>query len=128
VTWFAFFYRDQGRYREAEKLELLSVETRSRVLRQEYPDTLISMGNLASTPSNQGWWKEAEELFMQVMEMSLRVLGQEHPCTLTSMDNLASTFWNQGRWMDSVSLSIGTWLKRAELRLRGKVDDSRKIG
>jgi Tetratricopeptide repeat len=30
--------------------------------REEHPDTLTSMGNLASTYWNQGQWAEAEEL------------------------------------------------------------------
>ena len=68
------------------------METSLRVLGQEHPSTLTSMGNLASTYQNQGRWKEAEELFVQVMETFKRVLGQEHPHTLTSMANLASTY------------------------------------
>jgi hypothetical protein len=70
------------------------METRKRVLEQEHPSTLTSMGNLAPTYRNQGRRKEAEELKVQIMETSLRVLGQEHPFTLTSMGNLALTYMN----------------------------------
>src|ERR687887_161446 len=80
------------------------METRSRVLGSEHPDTLTSMGNLASTYRNQGWWKEAEELEVQVMETRKRVLGQEHPDTLISMGNLASTWRNQGRYNKALRL------------------------
>ena len=73
------------------------METRKRVLGQDHPDTLISMGNLASTYWSQGRWKEAEELFVQVMETRKRVLGQEHPNTFISKGNLVSTYQNQGR-------------------------------
>jgi hypothetical protein len=38
------------------------METMKRVLGAEHPDTLISMGSLASTYRNQGRWKEAQEL------------------------------------------------------------------
>ena len=65
------------------------METRKRVLGQEYPDTLISMGNLALTYRNQGRWKEAEELKVQVMETMQRVLGEKHPDTINSMAKLA---------------------------------------
>jgi tetratricopeptide (TPR) repeat protein len=75
-------YRKQGRWNEAEELEVEVVETSNRVLGQEYPNTLTNMANLASTYRDQGRWKEAEELFLQVMKMRKRVLGQEHPCTL----------------------------------------------
>jgi hypothetical protein len=44
------------------------METMQKVLGPEYPDTLISIGNLALTYSNQGRWKKAEELGVQVME------------------------------------------------------------
>jgi hypothetical protein len=78
-------------------LEVLAIETSSRVLGQEHLSTLTSMANLASTYLDQGRWKEAEDLEVLVIETSSRVLGQEHPDTLTSMANLASTYRNQGR-------------------------------
>src|SRR5947209_3483605 len=70
-------YRNQGRWKEAEELEVQVMETRKRVLGQEHPSTLTSMANLASTYMNQGRWKEAEELDVQVMETRKRVLGAE---------------------------------------------------
>ena len=42
-------YRDQGRWEEAEKLEVQVIETSSRVLGEEHPDTLTSMNNLVFT-------------------------------------------------------------------------------
>jgi len=95
-----------GRYREAETPFEEVFQTRRRVFGEEHPDTLTSMGNLASTYRNQGRWKEAEELFVRVMETSLRVLGEEHPSTLLSMGNLASTFGNQGRWKEAEELEV----------------------
>jgi len=53
-------YRNQGRWTEAEELEVQVMETRRRVLSPEHPDTLTSMNNLASTYRNQGRWAEAE--------------------------------------------------------------------
>ncbi|KAH7305040.1 hypothetical protein B0I35DRAFT_484219 [Stachybotrys elegans] len=32
----------------------------------DHPDTLTSMGNLASTYKNQGRWEEAEKLFLRI--------------------------------------------------------------
>jgi len=55
-------YREGGRWKEAEELEVLVMETRKRVLGEEHPDSLTSMNNLASTYWNQGRFKEAEEL------------------------------------------------------------------
>jgi hypothetical protein len=55
-------YRNQGRWKEAEELEVQVMETFERVLGNELPSTLTSIANLASTYRNQGRWKEAEEL------------------------------------------------------------------
>ena len=74
---------NQGRWKEAEELEVQVMETRKRVLGLEHPSTLTSMAKLASTYWNQGRWKEAEELQLRDMETSSRVLGVEHPDTLT---------------------------------------------
>ena len=105
-SFLALLLNDQGRRKEAEKLEVQVMETRKRVHGQEHPDTLASMANLASTYWNQGRWKEAEELQVQVMETFKRVLGQEHPSTLTSMGNLASTYRDQGRWKEAEELGV----------------------
>ena len=45
-------YRNQGRWKEAEELEVQVKDTRKRVLGAEHPDTLTSMNNLAHTPHN----------------------------------------------------------------------------
>ena len=47
-------YRNQGRWKEAEELELQVMETSKRVLSDEHPSTLTSMANLAATYRNQG--------------------------------------------------------------------------
>ncbi|ESU10201.1 hypothetical protein FGSG_12516 [Fusarium graminearum PH-1] len=103
----ALTFLDQGRWKEAEELEVGVIEMRKRVLGEEHPDTLISMGNLASIFRNQGRWKEAEELQVGVMEIMKRVLGEEHPDTLISMNNLALTFLDQGRWKEAEELEVG---------------------
>jgi hypothetical protein len=67
------------------------------VLGDKYPDTLISMANLASIYWNQGRWTEAEKIQVRVREKRKKVLGDVHPDTLTSIANLASTYRDQGR-------------------------------
>jgi Tetratricopeptide repeat len=81
-----------GRYDEAEVYLLEMVQREKRVFGEEHPDTLIRMGNLATTYTNQGRRKEAEELEVRVMETFKRVVGEGHPFTLTSMANLALTY------------------------------------
>ncbi|KAH8651714.1 hypothetical protein BGZ61DRAFT_468822 [Ilyonectria robusta] len=64
----ALYMLTSGNYRVAENLSGKAVETRTKVLGEEHPSTLTSMGNLAATYGNQGRWKEAEELEVRVME------------------------------------------------------------
>ncbi|PYH66039.1 purine and uridine phosphorylase [Aspergillus vadensis CBS 113365] len=93
-----------GRWKEAEDLDMQVMESCKQVLGPEHPDTLTSMGNLASTYWNQGRWKEAEDLNIQVMKLHKQVLGPEHPNTLTSMSNLAFTWKGQGKVKNSFAL------------------------
>ncbi|KAE8135653.1 violaceus kinesin [Aspergillus pseudotamarii] len=93
-----------GRWKEAEELEVQAIELRKHVLGPEHPSTLTSMANLASTYWNQGRWKEAEELEMQVIELRTQVLGPKHPSTLTSMNNLAYTWKLLGKVQDALAL------------------------
>jgi tetratricopeptide (TPR) repeat protein len=99
-------YRFEGRWKEAEQLEVQVMETDKAKLGADHPSTLTSMANLALTYSAQGRWEEAEQLRVQVMEASKTKLGADHPDTLTSMANLASTFWNQGRWGEAEQLNV----------------------
>ena len=99
-------FQHQGRWKEAEELDLQVMETRKRVLGLQHQATLTSMTSLASTFRYQGRWKEAEELELQVMGTSKRVLGLEHQDTLTSMANLASISRDQGRWKEAEELLV----------------------
>ncbi|KAM3450008.1 hypothetical protein MY3296_006469 [Beauveria thailandica] len=59
-------YRNQGRWEEAERLEVQVMETRKTKLGADHPSTLTSMSNLASTYNYQGRWEEAERLEVQL--------------------------------------------------------------
>jgi tetratricopeptide (TPR) repeat protein len=96
MTNLALIYKNQGRWKEAENLEVQLMETNLRVLGEEHQDTLISINNLAVTLWTQGRLKEAEELCTKVVKTRKRVLGTDHPHTLNSMGNLAIVFRRQG--------------------------------
>ncbi|KAF8541462.1 hypothetical protein BDD12DRAFT_829275 [Trichophaea hybrida] len=97
-------YSGQGKFGEAEQLEVQVIEVRKRVLGAEHPGTLKSMGNLASTYSGQGKFGEAEQLEVQVIEVGKRVLGSEHPDTLTNMNNYAITLKSLGRANEAIDM------------------------
>ncbi|CAI7669244.1 unnamed protein product [Penicillium crustosum] len=99
-------YRAEGRWEEAEQLELQVMKSRKTKLGEDHPDTLVSISNLASTYSSQGRWEEAEQLKLQVMKSRKTTLGEDHPDTLTSISNLASTYSSQGRWEEAEQLKL----------------------
>lgn len=101
---FGRVYSLEGRWREAEELEVQAMEARKRVLGAKHSDTLISISNLATTYWNQERWREAEELGVRALEAGKRVLGAEHPNTLTSMSNLAWRYSSQERWKEAIAL------------------------
>lgn len=61
----ALTYREQGRWKKAEELEVQMIETSKRVLGEGHLDTLISMKNLAFTLKSQGRNNEALNLLKE---------------------------------------------------------------
>lgn len=102
----AVAYQLEGRWEEAEQLEVQVMELSKTKLGADHPDTLSSIANLAANFCNQGRWEEAEQIEVQVMETRKAKLGADHPDTLTSMANLASTYWNQSRFEEAEQLFV----------------------
>ena len=72
-------YGKQGRWKEAEELDVQVMETKTRVLGAEYPDTLTSMNNLAFTWKGQGRVAEDIKLMEKCVQLQALVLGADHP-------------------------------------------------
>ncbi|KAG8723225.1 hypothetical protein FRC09_004207 [Ceratobasidium sp. 395] len=83
MTDLASTYRDQGRWEEAETLQVEALDATKQALGELHPDTLTNMANLASIYRAQGRWDEAEVLQVQVLDARGRALGRPHPNTLT---------------------------------------------
>ena len=79
---------------------------RKRVLGEEHPDTLSSMGNLAVVYYEDGRYVDAEALILEALEIEKRILGEEHPDTLTSLGNLAVLYEATGRNADAEPLYL----------------------
>jgi tetratricopeptide (TPR) repeat protein len=101
-------YKYRGLYEEAEQLNLKVLEIRRRVLGEEHPRTLWSMGNLATVYTHQDRYEEAEQLQSKVLEIQRRVLGEEHPDTLASMHSLALVYGGQRRRDEAEQLFMET--------------------
>ena len=76
---------NQGRWNEAEQLEIHVMDMRKKLLGVEHPHTLTSTRNLATTYRNQRRLNEAEQLDIQVLDMTKKLFGAEHPETLTNL-------------------------------------------
>ncbi len=61
------------------------MDTRKRVQKEEHPDTLNSMDNLASTYWSQGRCDEAIGLIQVVVDLRTKIIGANHPDTLDSV-------------------------------------------
>jgi tetratricopeptide (TPR) repeat protein len=102
----AYYFWRRGYYTRATKYALAAVSTQERLLGPEHPDTLTSLGYLASTYWDQGRLDKAEELDIQVVEARKRVLGLGHPVTLTCMNNLALTYLQQERIDEAEAVEV----------------------
>ena len=62
-------YQNQGKWKEAEALQVVVMEKSKQLLGDEHPDTLRSIGNHARTYQNQGRLADAEILNTLMMEI-----------------------------------------------------------
>jgi len=97
---------ESGKYDEAESLHLEALNASRRVLGDEHPSTLVSIGNLAFLYKTLGRYDEAEPLFLETLNNRRRVLGDEHPSTLVSINNLAGLYESQGRYDEAEPLYL----------------------
>ncbi|KAJ5117544.1 hypothetical protein N7448_011176 [Penicillium atrosanguineum] len=72
-------YRLEGRWGEAEQLEVQVMETRKTKLGADHPDTLTSMANLAHTLRSSGQDIAALLLMDECVRLRDRKLGRGHP-------------------------------------------------
>jgi tetratricopeptide (TPR) repeat protein len=89
------YFRQTGKYIEAEKMYRQALELTKEVLGDDHPSTLDSMNNLAIVLEQQGKYAEAETLQRQTLERKKGGLGDDHPATLTNMNNLVEVFRQQ---------------------------------
>ncbi|KAJ7789637.1 hypothetical protein B0H14DRAFT_2626995 [Mycena olivaceomarginata] len=112
-TEYAHVYFDSGKFKEAENLEAMVLETQEQLLGVDHPDTLQAMAHLAGTYRELGRYKEAEPLEGTVLEKRKQLFGADHPDTLRAMANLAATYGKLGRYKEAEPLE-GTVLEKQE--------------
>lgn len=90
-------YRSLGLLADAERHLPAAVELHTRLLGEEHPSTLQSVGALANLRQEQGRYPEAEALLQRALQLEQQVLGEEHPDPVNTMGNLATLYTSQGR-------------------------------
>jgi hypothetical protein len=83
-------YRNQGRWEEAESLEVHVMETSKSKLGADHPSTLTSIKNLAFTFKGRGKGEKAIKLMEECVEKRKQRLGPNHPYTKGSEATLNS--------------------------------------
>ena len=96
-------YRNQGRRKEAEELDVQVMENFKKKLGADHPDSLVSINNYAYTLKGQGRYTEAIKLMQDCVELCERTLGVNHSRFLAYTRTLAQ--W-QAQGM-VVALSFG---------------------
>ena len=97
-------YKRQGRYAEAEALNLQTLETQTRVLGEEHPSTLGTILSLGSLYCSMERFEEAAEMLEVSLPIKRRVLGLQHPWTSNAMNLLVMAYTALGRTEDALPL------------------------
>ncbi|KAJ5610368.1 hypothetical protein N7510_007087 [Penicillium lagena] len=87
-TYYTTAYRDQGRWEEAERLEVQVMETRKTKLSVDHLDTLTSMANLAFTWKSSGHNTQAFDLLRDCLSKQKQILGLNHHHALSNSRTL----------------------------------------
>ncbi len=97
----ADLYDTLGLYGPAFTLQESALATRRRILGDEHPDTLSSIGSMGMLLRWQGRLAEAEPYLRESLEKRRRLLGDEHPQTLASIVSLGLLLSDQGKYTEA---------------------------
>ena len=97
-------YLTLGLYPEGEPHLRKALEIRRRLLGEDAPETLETMGHLALLLTNTGDYPAAEMLLRETLAARRRVLGEEHRQSLGAMNDLGQLLRRQGKLADAEAL------------------------
>ena len=97
-------YSLQGKFAQAEPLQLQAVILREQILGGDHPLTSYSYHNLGFLYEWQGRYAQAEAWYTRALELRESVLGPEHPSTAATLNNLARVYQMQGRYQEAEPL------------------------
>ncbi|MBU0637753.1 MAG: serine/threonine-protein kinase [Planctomycetes bacterium] len=97
-------YVGLGLFAEAEPHLRAALDTRTRLLGDEHPDTLVTVVNLAAALKELNRPADAEQLIRRALDTRRRLFGEEHTQTLDTMNSLAGILQKQGRVAEAEAL------------------------
>ncbi len=92
-----WFYREQGRWAEAESLLRRSLAMQEAILGPDHHELIPNIRHLSNLIQERGRYDEAEPFFHRLIALQAKALGPKHLDVATSMNNLANNCRNQGR-------------------------------
>lgn len=91
----------QGKYAQAEALELEALAIRRSLFGDEHQEIAATCSNIAMNLRRQGRYAEAEILLRKALEVLRSLLTEQHPDTVKAMSNLALLLQDQGRHVEA---------------------------
>src|SRR5690606_37526727 len=89
------FYRDRGRYLEAERMFERSLAVLAAA-GEDHPDLPVARNNLATLYRMEGKLSAAERLYRQGLAVLERRLGSDDPAVAGALSNLAEVLLESG--------------------------------
>ncbi|KAG8829158.1 hypothetical protein FRC18_009510 [Serendipita sp. 400] len=86
-----------------------------QVLGPLHPDTVLALGNLASTLRDRGELEEAERIQRDVLASRVEILGPRHPDAVKAMSNLAYTLHSRGQLEEAEKMQREVLALRIEI-------------
>ncbi len=109
----AMLYINQGRYDEAEPLNVKTLAIQKRVMGEEHPITLGSITNLGALYLSMKRFDDARAMYESSLPIKRRVLGMGHPWTRYALKGLAQAYDGLDRGDDALPL----WRELQEFQL-----------
>ncbi len=106
LTNLGILFQFQGRYRDAESLFKLVLETDEKKLGIKHSQIATDLNNLGCLLQAQGKYSEAESLYRRALRIVETQLGSDHLEVAQSMNNLGSLLQAQGRYTEAEKFYI----------------------
>ncbi|PVG01551.1 TPR-like protein [Serendipita vermifera] len=115
-------YVEMGRFQEAEKMMLRSLQRLRNVYEDENPRIVNTMHALALSYYAARDYPEAEKYQAIVLPVKRKRLGDNHPDTLLAMYNLASIYQCQGKYSEAEELQVQVLAARKAILGENHID------